>query len=485
MVGCEAMEDCFTFQLRAEPQTMKCLDFEGRGRFRLNQSPAPKKDQSRHTRRAHKKSRSGCQACRARRVKCDEERPVCSRCSYTESCCVYDGPGKKQPSDLRIPVASQHQKSPRLQDYGTCLALGQDEVRIRKLLGYSDDINDVSNKLQRSMTPDVQVFHHFAKITCFTMAGPMPQKALIQNVFIPFATQHSSLMHALLAISSRHMMYLQPDDKAHQLAHAFHMQKATSRLQQRLSSPLGRHNMDLVIANCLTLNAVCITYDKFEPSDSWVFAEDDRAQRKRLFWVEMQVYACKIFNVFSEYVKDSIWAPTFMEHGPESFRPQSLAELTKEGADGIPQTLAELCDIGPHSSARNNPYHMALRHMNLIILGMERSSPHLYNLIICFIGQIQPDFRLLLIDKDERALLIFAYWLALMYDMGLWWTAGRARNEGMAICMVLDKSTEPNIKTLMQFPAKKFGYKMSSVPEEVTSSIETKKFVNKMIVLCA
>ncbi|KAJ5081687.1 hypothetical protein NUU61_009951 [Penicillium alfredii] len=40
----------------------------------------------------HKRTRSGCFTCRARRVKCDESRPVCDRCRKGARDCVYPSP---------------------------------------------------------------------------------------------------------------------------------------------------------------------------------------------------------------------------------------------------------------------------------------------------------------------------------------------------------------------------------------------------------
>lgn len=42
-----------------------------------------------HTKRAHKKSRSGCLNCKKRKVKCNEARPVCTNCALRSSDCVY------------------------------------------------------------------------------------------------------------------------------------------------------------------------------------------------------------------------------------------------------------------------------------------------------------------------------------------------------------------------------------------------------------
>jgi hypothetical protein len=42
-----------------------------------------------HAKRPHKKSRTGCKSCKARKVKCDEVRPACKSCRLRKTECVY------------------------------------------------------------------------------------------------------------------------------------------------------------------------------------------------------------------------------------------------------------------------------------------------------------------------------------------------------------------------------------------------------------
>ena len=46
-------------------------------------------------RRSHKKSRTGCHACKQRHVRCDEERPQCSSCNKRRAICIYALPSHK------------------------------------------------------------------------------------------------------------------------------------------------------------------------------------------------------------------------------------------------------------------------------------------------------------------------------------------------------------------------------------------------------
>ncbi|KAG6100287.1 hypothetical protein E4U30_005074 [Claviceps sp. LM220 group G6] len=48
------------------------------------------------SRRAHPKSRMGCQNCKSRKVKCDEERPSCRLCLLRKEDCVYIAPSSKR-----------------------------------------------------------------------------------------------------------------------------------------------------------------------------------------------------------------------------------------------------------------------------------------------------------------------------------------------------------------------------------------------------
>lgn len=48
--------------------------------------------QANNSRRPHTKSRSGCNRCRERRVKCDELRPICYNCQHRDEECQYNRP---------------------------------------------------------------------------------------------------------------------------------------------------------------------------------------------------------------------------------------------------------------------------------------------------------------------------------------------------------------------------------------------------------
>lgn len=55
-------------------------------------STSPPKNKPYHSKRPHKKSRTGCRNCKTRKVKCDEARPECRNCVLRKAECFYPGP---------------------------------------------------------------------------------------------------------------------------------------------------------------------------------------------------------------------------------------------------------------------------------------------------------------------------------------------------------------------------------------------------------
>ncbi|KAJ5320075.1 hypothetical protein N7508_000358, partial [Penicillium antarcticum] len=60
----------------------------------------------------HKRTRSGCFTCRARRIKCDESRPLCERCRKGSRECVYPSPTSSSKGSVRATGKSRAGRPP-------------------------------------------------------------------------------------------------------------------------------------------------------------------------------------------------------------------------------------------------------------------------------------------------------------------------------------------------------------------------------------
>jgi hypothetical protein len=60
----------------------------------------------------HKRTRSGCFTCRARRIKCDETRPLCERCRKGSRECVYPSPTSSSKGSVRTTAKGRAGRPP-------------------------------------------------------------------------------------------------------------------------------------------------------------------------------------------------------------------------------------------------------------------------------------------------------------------------------------------------------------------------------------
>ncbi|KAK4497516.1 hypothetical protein PRZ48_011967 [Zasmidium cellare] len=176
------------------------------------------------TRRTHRKSRAGCFTCKAKRVKCDEKKPTCSRClrNYTE--CNWDKTPAKAPDESTFAITTLD-SLPSL------------------LKGTSSPPSSVPKALIRS-SADLHLLKHFDTLS---------------NEALLVGPASEGYQNAVL-----------------RLAQGF---------QQTISKPIAKEQSDAVLVTCLMINVHYFSWvDTINPKDSWVFSKDPH----RVSWLSVQ-----------------------------------------------------------------------------------------------------------------------------------------------------------------------------------------------------
>ncbi|KKY15689.1 putative c6 zinc finger domain-containing protein [Phaeomoniella chlamydospora] len=266
-------------------------------------------------------------------------------------------------------------------------------------------------------------------------------------------------MHALLALSSRHLMHLQPSQSAHQFAHTHHTHLAISTFQKQLQSQnLKAENMDIFFGINIIMSIISFSVDSQNPADSWVFQDSPAALESALNWLSIQGH----FFYFGKFVQDNIstsmWRDAFyFMDDPKTCANPFPDILTRPGPEGIHPLLATLCSITSSSdTAESNPYIIPLRCITFIVEHQATKNPDSVRLS-WLVARILPSYRKLLHSKDERALLLFALWLAKVRYLEFWWISGRVRKECAAIVMYLESSRDVRIRRLLEYPVRALG----------------------------
>ena len=267
-------------------------------------------------------------------------------------------------------------------------------------------------------------------------------------------------MHSIVAVAIAHLRtalpYTETADR-YTLLEAHHWQRAIRQYSSELQSPMGPKNMDPLFSACLLMTVNSFAMDSFNPAQSFVFSWDPALS---LNWLFVQSGLRHLLARSRPWIRKSMGWEMFMDSRNDLF------DDTRPGREGLHPGLADLCRINQQSDEMNNPYFLPLR-MLTPLLPLEPSYKT-FPRITTFMGRLGPDFYERLIAKDTPALVILAWWLALMLGTNLWWVEKRARSECVAICMYLENGLNPLVLNLLEFPASACDYMLKHVSLDVS-----------------
>lgn len=127
--------------------------------------------------------------------------------------------------------------------------------------------------------------------------------------------------------------------------------------------------------------------------------------------------------------------------GQFSVKAGSIVFTDNCGSDApLPAGFDEAFDLR-RIPPEDNPYYVAAVALaESFRLDLDRDSDNaVMPLIHKFVAILEPRFKNLLEQKDERALLLLLYWFAMVCHRRLWWLWKRARLEGLATCRYLER----------------------------------------------
>lgn len=189
---------------------------------------------------------------------------------------------------------------------------------------------------------------------------------------------------------------------------------------------------------------------------SWVFSNDPAD----LNWLLLQGGLRFLFQRTGQWLSSSLWLATFMEVHDYDID----FEDDRPGRVDLDPDLADLCGIDESSTTKNNPYLWPLRMLTgLLSLKPEHRSHQAYSM---WMGRLEPGYLDCLVRREPPALVLLAWWLALMASLDDWWVRTRVRSECTAICMFLEGSEDLLVRRLLEFPAERCGYLLRHVQEQ-------------------
>ncbi|KAI1098899.1 hypothetical protein F4804DRAFT_323550 [Jackrogersella minutella] len=394
-------------------------------------------------RRSHKKSRAGCQRCKARKIKCDEIHPRCGNCMKHGVACDFEHPNivvdSLSPEDTPRPTTSTSNcDSPSTStlpptpsiDIGTPLTLYRNPESL-----------PLTTNSKSSRMMELKLLHHYTTITCETLAISSPVSEKIWRNTVPSLafTGADFLADALLAVSALHLRYNTPQDQELVRASHAYMASTLSEYSASLSKGINESN-----AEALFLTAALIA---FQSTASRIFSRDDSGDLKDRS--DGYVLPLSWFHSFQgvKAVVASSWQ--WLRHSGvvvpiiES-QPALNLDLSGQNANffghllnGVEDEVVGMDDDPASQQLTRQAYQHAVA-----VLDWAHKIPHTGAPLV-FLATVSRRFVELLETRRPRALAILASYFGLLKCLdGVWWLKGVSRREVMGIISLFDPDDE-------------------------------------------
>lgn len=293
-------------------------------------------------------------------------------------------------------------------------------------------------------TEDLQLMHHYTLVTCHTLPRAAEVLHIWQTAIVKLAFTHGPLLHQILAFSAFHMAHLNPGQ---------HHQYSVLALQHQTEASRG---LRTYLANMVPDNSeACFTAASFLIFGAFArlslspSAIDDTTQPSLNDLIEVFTFIRGMNVVLQESenitqrgcLVDLFKLPVGIE--PVS----SLEELC--------EALGDLNDRVDHGSAEHNPETVRIVKSAISILvgsiqeaARTTSAPELRTVTVWPIA-LSEEFLALMQERDSLALVVVAYYCAIVHDsqVSAWFTRGW----GMSVASDVRELLSPPYRDLCEW----------------------------------
>ncbi|KAJ5306394.1 hypothetical protein PENANT_c017G06829 [Penicillium antarcticum] len=342
------------------------------------------------TRRKHLKSRNGCIQCKKRKIKCDENGSVpCAQCVKSRHACSFAPP----------PV--------------------------------------VDSNFSTTSRLDLELLHNYTTKTAWSLSENVEIQRFFGAEFVQLAMQNDYLLHCILGLSAFHMANQHGKIEESQLIGLGHSKDIYLRAAySHHDSALKGYRQCISTLNQATCHAsfgcACLLFITSFARPTESDNRPNQANNPAHVWLgyRLSEWIILIKGLPSILTYDEFRSA--LENGP-------VAPLMKDtddhsAQDGTPPMESEVVyhrvrdlstAIGENSSDERivQICQSSIETLCSIVAELKQSSDH----VLAFIWPIRvdPEYLIILEERKPEALLVFAYYCALLYmSSSRWWTKG-------------------------------------------------------------
>ncbi|KAF7555351.1 hypothetical protein G7Z17_g2220 [Cylindrodendrum hubeiense] len=400
----------------------------------------PRAESAGRMRRPHRKSRRGCRPCKASRIKCDENQPICSNCARKEVSCDYFEtvrPATEEPKQLmRIiplrrnnlqdapPAPSHSRPSSREPLSPPSPPSPPSPLGLSPAALASNCPSPVAIGTPADRLLELRLLHHY-----HTMSGLSHMSQRTWTLWtVEMAVASSSVMDAVLGFSAFHLRRLGDCDLLIRKASHKYMARAIRSHTEQLQTGLSQSNAAPMIAACaLIMFHTTMNQDYLDAKAGpqlplhWFYPFQSALSFLRVIWPWLQHTSIDRM-VWSRLGPDVLTAHLSTLEGPNTF-------------DFLLDNMDPECLLDEETMIA---YRQAVSRLSYVY-----SAPA-YRGLLQFPVSVTPRFVQLLEAQDPRTLAIVGYFFLLVkLACVLWWVDGAADREFAAIMAFLPQDWWP------------------------------------------
>ncbi|KAK0228176.1 hypothetical protein IW262DRAFT_1349318 [Armillaria fumosa] len=361
--------------------------------------------------RPHHKIRSGCKTCKQRKIKCDEELPMCRNCTRREVECVWI-------SDTLQP----HTAPPRTSSTQSASNFPENPP---------STMSRCTGKFLFDML-DLQLMHHYATATSRFLSSD-PASTSVWRIIVPkiaFDIKYQYLLHAILALSALHAHHADPTASQYAVAASAHHFQAKT----------GVHDAETDVK--VDINAVFITlallalYEFVMSSTACSYSSSRQ--------ITFRTIPPKVEQNWTQ-LHDGVLRPLFLTLAPtvaptplERQFPSSLSTLLSTMHS--PPEVGELYDVSVYAAYKDSIHFLETAWK----ASFEKD--YCMRASCMWWAKLTNTFIRLLIEQRPRALIILVHYCVMMKRIavdGPWWARKQWGNEAARILTSLDDRWMP------------------------------------------
>jgi hypothetical protein len=271
-------------------------------------------------------------------------------------------------------------------------------------------------------------------------------------------------MNAVLALGQRHSRSLLLTTDVPR-AETQRYSLALMSYNNRLAKAVTAEDSDALLATATLINAYAFAaVNTNDPWRSWPLSDVSSP----LQWLSVQQGPGLVIAAIAPFIEASELLAAIGDFSPQAVDDTPNTASAVQDLSTLLSILHGIPALGTAQAAESSIYRRYVDHL-AALLPLQATTSNMGQ-FLPFIASLRAEFLDLLRGKDTAALLILAWWYALVCPLEQWWLSARVRTECAAICVFLAERCGSSIDRYIGFPVSRCGCQPLMASYEMSSS---------------